>query len=100
MDDIQIVVEWGRQHQTNITDIANEFDQIFVDRLRRHLRSLFTDSHRGVYGSWRQGYSITLPSGESVGVTNGYGSFKVFYHPATEASRRIAGNVYADMRTT
>lgn len=81
------ILEWGRQNISKRTGIATDFDghfsPAFTEYVRRELRSQAIDDTTGkLTGSWRKGYALRTETGERIGVTGGYGKFRIFYDPA------------------
>lgn len=76
---IQRVLDWGRQSETqDIVDQTGHFSPCEVESLRRQLRKECQESNPGITGSWRKGYEMMIGK-ERIGVTNGYGPFKIYY---------------------
>ena len=77
------ILAWGRTQPTGHT-VAQpaDFTPAETDALRRMLRSEYQGRNPAVSGCWRQGYEMSIGA-ERVGVTNGYGSFKIYYRQST-----------------
>lgn len=73
---VQQILDWGRK--TGRTDARDSERQFDAEALRKWLRQQYTEGVTGLFGSWRQGYELTLGT-EAIGVTNGYGRFTVYY---------------------
>lgn len=85
------VLNWGRpkaKPRQNVTDHNGDFSPKETNELRRVLRDMYTSHQPGVCGDWRRGYEITI-GGERVGVTNGYGPFKIYYRCNTPIQSEI-----------
>lgn len=74
------IQQWGQSHKSKrrtVIDFDGHFD---AEALRRELRQAYLDGQSNVTGSYRVGYEVEIgEGGEAIGVTNGYGAFKVFY---------------------
>lgn len=77
-DLIEAILTHGRA-VGDFTDKDNHFTPRQVEQLRRYLRQEYVNGNRCVTGSWRKGYEMILGD-ERIGVTNGHGSFKIYYH--------------------
>lgn len=76
---VNTVLEWGRRQPTSHTVASIEqFTPQETDTLRRYLRTEYQAGNKAVVGCWREGYELTAGN-ERVGVTNGHGSFKIYY---------------------
>lgn len=77
------ILTWGRNSgQAQARDTGNVFTPEQVEQLRRLLRAEYVSRNPAVAGDWRKGYEIILGS-EAIGVTNGYGRFRVYYRKRT-----------------
>lgn len=77
-DLIEAILKLGRA-RGDFTDTAGSFDQRQVEQLRQYLRREYVSGNRAVSGSWRKGYEMSIGN-ERVGVTNGHGPFRIYYH--------------------
>lgn len=77
------ILTWGRAQATGHTVAsASDFTAAETDALRRMLRSEYQGNNPAVVGKWRKGYEMAIGN-ERVGVTNGHGSFKIYYRRST-----------------
>ena len=76
-----LVLDWGRSKATlgkNLTDNSGQFTIEQTEQLRRELRVEYLNRNQAIVGDWRRGYELSIGN-ERVGVTNGYGRFRVYY---------------------
>lgn len=75
---VNTLLEWGRRQPTSHTVASEQFTPQATDQLRRYLRTEYQAGNKAVVGCWREGYELTAGH-ERIGVTNGHGSFKIYY---------------------
>jgi hypothetical protein len=81
---ITTVLDWGRVHGSKV-DQSGQFTHQQTEALRRTLRDLYLNGTPTITGDWRKGYELMIGS-ERVGVTNGYGPFRVYYRNNSQTS--------------
>ena len=80
---VNFLLAWGRAKPTAHTVARlGEFTKSDTESLRRLLRKECLSGNPAVTGEWRKGYELAVGQ-ERVGVTNGRGSFKIYYRRST-----------------
>lgn len=87
--EVNHILAWGRAQATGHTVARlGEFSKSDTESLRRLLRKEYLDKNPAVSGCWREGYEMAIGD-ERIGVTNGHGSFKIYYR-RVERKQQIA----------
>lgn len=96
---ITTVLNWGRQAAPtpgqSLVDQAGDFGPEQTEALRRALRGEYQKRTPGVVGSWHKGYELMIGP-ERVGVTNGYGRFRVYYRCQDQLPRQTPKHTLRD----
>lgn len=73
------VLEWGRSQGCDRVDLSGV---IAAEPLRKTLREMYLNRLSNglqIVGDFRRGYELSIGN-ERIGVTGGYGRFRVYYH--------------------
>lgn len=76
---VQEVLEWGRAQNCDVVDLSGV---IQAEPLRKTLRAMYLNRLENglqIVGDTRKGYELLIGN-ERIGVTGGYGRFRVYYH--------------------